>query len=158
MLNRVTSVFSPGGSGGFIRRMAEASLRAVKEFDTRVAEADLSPFAFPVEKLGDLILVSIDEDGTVLRAKTVKNAPGKGYQWAGPCTPKANLFRVLDFVGDNPLDRQKFLDYVYNFRHVLIDLKKKTIVIVDDSTADAMAESYGAEAPRIGAIHAALGL
>ncbi len=157
MLNRVTQVFSPFGSGGFLRQMAEAALRNVKEFELKVGSSEKSPYDFPVEKLGDLMLVSIDEEGTVLRARTVKNSPGKDYQWAGPCTPKANLFRVLKFVGDDPLDRQKFLDYVYNFRNVLIDLKKETIVVIDENTAEALTVTSGVQAPRVAAIMTALG-
>jgi hypothetical protein len=156
MLGKVSQIFSPWGSGGFIRRMADAAMRNTREFDAKVIE--LSPPSFPMEKLGNLLLVYIEEEGQALHARSVKNAPGKDYHWVGRCTPKANLFKLLPFVGDHPIDRQKFLDYVYNFHFILIDLKKQTLNIVDKDSAESMMVTQGGlKVPRVAAITAALG-
>lgn len=154
MLNKVSQIFSPGGSGGFLRRMTDASLKVLRELDAQVIAQ--SPPSFPVEKLGDQIVVSVDDDCHVLYAHSVGLPEGEETRWYGKANPKANLFKLLTFVGDTDLERQKFIDYVYNYRNILVDLPKQTLTVLDSNMAEELVHPTKAQG-KLAVMRAALG-
>ena len=74
--------------------------------------------------------------------RTVGGGKGKGKIWVGPANSKSRVFSQMGEDYSHPLDREKFIDYVFNFRHVLYDRKDGTLRPVDEDFAVAVASGW----------------
>ena len=132
---------SPLGSGGMLRRMAEAATRMLRELDAATG-APSSPPSFGPDNLGDALLFSIDGTGRVFTVRTVGGGKGAGQLWVGPANTRSKVFAEMGEEYSHPMDRAKFIDYVFNFRHVLYDRKDGTLRPVDEDFAVAVASGW----------------
>jgi hypothetical protein len=107
------------GSGKFWRDRSEQSIAAdAAKFDAIAIEPP--PPGFKPEDLGDLLLIHFDDDDAniiVIRAA----APGNDMKWKGLPLWRSPMFKRLGFHYE--LDVQSFLHYVYNYKHVLFDVR-----------------------------------
>lgn len=110
--------------------MAAASQKAIHDLDAFIANEPKTPPTFNLEELGEQLLFHVPGDGMFYCYSVAK----RGYKWAGPATGYAPIFSRLPQF-QTKLERELFLDYVYNFQYVVYDPNKKTLEVMDPDTA-----------------------
>jgi len=108
------------GSGKFYRDRAESAIAADAQREKAHEIAfPPSPSTFDFRDLGDVVLVSFDDDeATVLNVQAVtKNNP---YRWRGKAFINSPIFKHLGFKTAREIE--DFLVFVFNFKHVAFDM------------------------------------
>lgn len=83
--------------------------------------------------LPDMILLEAVEGIEPLRVRSA--VPSVDFRWEGPLSPQADIFRYLPCF-ETQLEREKFLDYLYNFKAVVLNTKSFTFWAVEPSLVE----------------------
>lgn len=85
------------------------------------------------ENLPDMILIEVVDAPEPLRVRSA--VPSVDFRWEGPLAPQAEIFRFFTCF-ETKLEREKFLDYVYNFKAVVMNMKNFTFWAVEPSLVE----------------------
>jgi hypothetical protein len=152
----ISKLFARFGSGWLARQQVITTSDAIRNVEQEIAATPKTKRSFNLEQLGNKILFTFDDSGFIL--KVYSAVPGNGFRWVGQATPSAPIFDLF-MPEDNHVDRQRFLDYVFNFKHVLVDLVTghKEVVDKDDVAGILLANATSKPAMSLRVLRAALG-
>lgn len=123
----VGGIFGKFGSAPFWRDRYAQTVDALR----LAVEPQNSKITFG--KLPDMILLEVVDGPEPLRVRSA--VPSVDFRWEGPLGPQADVFRFLTcFV--TRLEREKFLDYLYNFKAVVLNTKDFTFWAVEPSLVE----------------------
>lgn len=123
------------GSGSVLRDAVRQTRKVIREIDDLFTNGLRTRPDFDSAKLGNKVIVMLENEGRTLRVKSA--IPGNDRQWVGPATDKAEVWsRFKRFK--TSLEKDRFLDYVYNFKYVLFDTASGAFRAIDSDEVAAL--------------------
>lgn len=107
--------------------MLSVAKRLVATVDSWVKE---SPKAIDFATFGNLILFTIESNGRIVHIRSLSKA--KPQRWSGAADARSPIFGPALLDEPNVVDQQRFVDYLYNFKSLVFDVRDKSLMVVED--------------------------